>query len=382
VTQARHERPPRVFFVINGLGTGGGEVHMVYLAAGLAELGYEVTIAALRLVRLDLTPLREAGVRVLVFGAEGPAAKLRKLPLLIRLARRADVVGASLFDATLWGRLAAIAARRPAVIIEHTPGRELATSRRGKSRARWVALHNRLLDPFTHTVVAVARWQVPILLREGVAERKVRVIPNGVAVDELRRQAATGVSRADLGIADDAKLLVHVARFMPQKNQPMTLEVVRRLRADLGDVHVIFAGAGDLLPDVQAQAESMGAREWAHFLGRRRDVPRLLHLADVFVLPSFAEAMPVAILEALAVGVPVVATDVADVRPILELTGGGIAIPPGDTDAFEQACRRLLTERQLHERLAGAAVHGARRHYDHRRMVGNYASVLDAAAGD
>jgi glycosyltransferase involved in cell wall biosynthesis len=317
------ERPRRVLFVINGLGAGGGESHMVYLAAGLADLGYEVTVVGLRLVRRDITPLHDAGVRILILHAEGPAAKLRKLPLLIRLARRADVVCASLFDATLYGRLAAIAARRPVVIIEHAGGRELAASRKGKPRGKWVALHNRLLDPFTHAVVAVARWQLPILSREGVDDRKVRVIHNGVAAEELRRQAEAGVTRSDLGIPDTAKVVIHVARFIPQKNQPATLEVVRRLRADLGDVHVIFAGEGDLLPEVQARAEAMGAGEWAHFLGRRQDVPRLLRLADVSVLPSFAEAMPVAILEALAVGVPVVATDIADLRQVLELAGAG-----------------------------------------------------------
>jgi glycosyltransferase involved in cell wall biosynthesis len=382
VTSPKPARPRRVLFVINGLGAGGGESHMVYLAAGLADLGYDVTVAGLRPVRRDIAPLQRAGVRILIFHAEGPAAKLRRLPLLIRLARRADVVCASLFDATLYGRLAAIVARRPVVIIEHAGGRELAASRKGKPRAKWVALHNRLLDPFTHAVVAVAHWQLQILGREGVDESKIHVIHNGVAAEDLRRQAdAGGVSRADLGIPDAAKVLIHVARFIPQKNQRATLEVVRRLRTDLGDVHVIFAGEGDLLPEVQAQAEAMGAGAWAHFVGRRRDVPRLLRLADVFVLPSFAEAMPVAILEALAVGIPVVATDVADIRRVLELTGGGLVIPPGDDDAFERACRRLFTEPGLRSRLAREGANGVRLHFDYRPMVRSYATVLDAAAG-
>jgi glycosyltransferase involved in cell wall biosynthesis len=379
MTSPNPVRPRRVLFVINGLGAGGGESHMVYLAAGLADLGYDVTVAGLRPVRRDIAPLHRAGVRVLIFRAEGPAAKLRRLPLLIRLARRADVVCASLFDATLYGRLAAILARRPVVIIEHAGGRELAASRKGKPRAKWVALHNRLLDPFTYAVVAVARWQLQILSREGVDESKIHVIHNGVAAEDLSRQADAGVSRTDLGIPDAAKVLIHVARFIPQKNQRATLEVVRRLRTDLGDVHVIFAGEGDLLPDIQAQAEAMGAGAWAHFVGRRRDVPRLLRLADVFVLPSFAEAMPVAILEALAVGIPVVATDVADIRPVLELTGGGLLIPPGDDDAFERACRRLFTEPGLHSRLASEGLNGVRLHFDYRPMVRNYATVLDAA---
>jgi glycosyltransferase involved in cell wall biosynthesis len=373
-------RPRRMLMVISGLGSGGGESHMIYLAAGLAELGHDVTVVCLRWVRRDLRPLHDAGVRVLVLDAHGPVAKLRKLPLLVRLARRAEVVCSSLFDATLYGRIAAIAARRPSVTIEHTPGREHSESLSGKPRARWAALHNRLLDPFTYATIAVAHWQVPLLRGEGVREHKLRVIHNGVDVEELRTAAGAGVTRAELGIPDEAKVLIHVARFTPQKNQPATLEVVRRLREDLGDVRVLFAGAGELQAQVEAQAAAMDAGSWATFLGRRQDVPRLLALADVFVLPSFAEALPMAILESLALGVPVIATDVADIRRVLELTGAGIVIPPGDDDAYERACRRVLTEPGLKDRLMQAAANGARQHFDHRSMARRYAAVLDAAA--
>lgn len=372
----------RVLLVINGLGAGGGESHLIYLAAGLAERGYDVTVACLNWVRRDVTLLLDARVRLLVFNARGPAAKLRKLPLLIRLARRADVVCSSLYDATLYGRVAAIAARRPAVIVEHSGSRTLSKSLSGRPRAKWAALHNRLLDPFTYAVIAVAQLQLSLLRGEGVAERKLLSIHNAVSVEAVRRVAQRGPTRAELGIPDDAKLLIHVARFIPEKNQAATLEVARRLREDLGDVRVLFAGEGPLLPAIQAQAKAIGADDWCSFLGRRPDVPRLLSLADVFVLPSIVEAMPVAILEALAMGIPVVSTDIADIRRVMELTGGGIIVPPQDDDAYEQACRRLLSDPELHERLARAAARGAEQHFDHHRMVERYAKVLDAAVAD
>lgn len=373
-------RARRVLLVINGLGAGGGESQMIYLAAGLAEQGYEVTVACLNWVRRDVTLMLDARVKLLVFNARGPAAKLRKLPLLIRLARRSDVVCSSLYDATLYGRVAAIAARRPAVIVEHSGGRQLARSRSGRPRARLTALHNRLLDPFTYAAIAVSQLQLSVLRGEGVDERKLLLIHNAVSVAAVRRGAETGPTRADLGIPEDAKLLIHVARFIPEKNQAATLEVARRLREDLGDVRVLFAGEGPRLDAVQAQARAIGADAWCSFLGRRSDVPRLLRLADVFVLPSIVEAMPVAILEALAIGIPVVATDIADIRHVVELTGGGIIVPPGDEDAYEAACRRLLTEPALHAQLSRAAARGAEEHFDYHRMVERYAKVLDAAA--
>jgi glycosyltransferase involved in cell wall biosynthesis len=365
--------------LINSLGPGGGESQMQYLATGLAELGWQVTLVCQDEVWRDVSALQAAGVRVLRFGAARRRAKLlRMLPSLVRLARGADVVVSSMFDATLYGRAAAIAARRPAVTIEHTPGRDTQRSASGKPRGRLVAMHNSALDPLTYAVIATAYWQLPILRGEGIRDAKLRVIHNGVTVEEIRGRAEEGVSRAELGVPEDARVLVHVARFAPQKNQPATLAMLHRLR-DLGDVHALFLGDGALRAEVEAQAEALGVADRAHFLGARGDVPRILRLADVFVLPSFAEAMPLSILEALAVGIPIVSTDIADIRRIIELTGGGIVIPPGDDDAYERALRDVLGDPGLRERLAAAAADGGRRHFDYRRMSEEYAAVLAGA---
>lgn len=371
--------PPKILFVINSLRAGGGETQMVHLALGLSELGFRVTVACLEAVDRDLTALEGANVRIIDLAAGDRSTKLRRLPLLIRLARGADVVCSALFDAMLFGRVAAAVARRPSVVIEHMPGREVAKSRSGRSRAKLVATHNRVLDRFTYAMVAVAFWQLDMLRSEGVSEGGLRVIHNGVPVDEIRRLARTGVTRSELGIPEDATVLIHLARFYPQKNQAATLEVARRLREDLGDVHVLFVGSGPGFTESRARAEAAGTIGWAHFLGRREDVPRLLGLSDVSVLPSFAEAMPMSILESLAVGIPVVASDVADVRRILETTEAGIVVPIGDDDAYERALRRLLTEPRLRERLSQAAAHGSRAHFDYTTMAERYAAILRAA---
>lgn len=363
--------------LINALGPAGAEWQVRHLALGLAHRGHEVTIACQREPYGSVDDLLAAGVRIVRFGAGTPRGKLRMIGPLVRMARRADVVHCTMWDASLYGRLTAILARRPVVVSEHTPGRDREMSPDGKARASWIAAHNRLLDRFTYATVACARWQFPLLRSEGVEERKLLHIANGVPIRELRAQADGGVTRAELGIPDDATVLVHVARFQPQKNQPATLEVVRRLRADLGDVHALFVGQGsEHLVDVEAQAATMGAEGWAHFLGARSDVPALLKLSDLFVLPSLAEAMPMAIIEALALGVPVVATDVGDVRRVVERTGGGIVVPPGEDDAYEAACRQALAAGR--PGVAGA-LDRTMELFDADAMVDKYATVLAGA---
>ena len=107
------------------------------------------------------------------------------------------------------------------------------------------------------------------------------------------------------------------------------------------------------------------------------NVPGLLAISDLAVLPSSGEAMPMAILEAIALGVPVVATDVGDVGSILRQTGAGICVPVDDAEAFSSACHEVLHDQALHERLAAAAT-AARERIDAETMVRRYEQLFGA----
>lgn len=269
--------------------------------------------------------------------------------------------------------------RRPVVVAEHTPGREHQVSSTGAPRKKWIEWHNRLLDPLTDLTVICAEWQRPMLRGEGVAAHKILHIPNGVPVNALRRRAAGGVSRGQLGIPSEAKVLVHVARFAPQKRQELSLRTVARLRETLGDVRIVFAGAGGEADAVRSAAAEMSA-DWAIFLGRHDNVPSVFALADLAVLPSTGEALPMAVLEAIAVGVPMVATDVGDVGGVLRATGAGVVVPPSDDDAFYDACHRVLADPALRSQLATSAEQ-ARGSIDAETMVRRYDELLGRLAG-
>jgi glycosyltransferase involved in cell wall biosynthesis len=356
------------------LGPGGAETQLGHLAAGLARAGHRITVACTRQPRRDTSALEAAGVRV--FGLHYDSRAVRPLSVisLARLARDADVVYCSIWDASLWGRLAAVLARRPAVVTEHSSARDLELAESGHSRGRLIALHTRLLARATYAVVAVGRWQLQMLRGEGVPADRIIHVPTGVPVRELRAAAASrAVSRVALGLPGAATVLLHPARFHPVKNQAFTLEVVRRLRTELGDVRVLFAGDGELRPAVEARAAELGA-DWATFLGNRSDVPALMRLADLVVLPSSSEAMPVSLVEALVLGAPVVATDVGDVASMLELAGAPPAVAAGDLDAFVAACRSALEHRTAADPDRAAIA------LDGDLMIRRYAAVLAGAA--
>ena len=373
-------RPRRILLVINLLFWAGAETQLRHLAIGLRKLGHEVTLLAVEDITSHVEDLEQAGVDLVALGAEDRIGTLRALPKLIRAARQAEVVHCTGWDASLWGRLAAIAARRPVVVTEHTAGRQFQVSKSGASRERAIAMHNRLLDRFTYATVVVAEAQIWLLRSEGVRADSMVRIPNAVPLAELRRQADRGVTRADLGVPDEAKLIVHAARFTPPKGQPVTLRVVDRLREQLGDVRVLFAGSGPEEDAVRRQAAEMGA-DWASFLGSRDDVPALLHAADLAVLPSTAEGLPMSLIEAMALGTPVVSTDVGDVRWLIEVAGGGLCVARQDEQQFTEACSRALGDARLHGQLSAAGLAGVE-DFDAPRMAERYADVLSAAVDD
>ncbi len=363
---------------MNDFGWAGAEKQLYHLASGLSENGHTVTVLAVDGALLDPAPLVGDDVELVSLGAGGKLKKLLALPAMARHARRADLVHCTGFDATLWGRLAAIVARRPTVFTEHTPGRALQRNSAGSSRERLIALHNRVLDRWTYGAIVVGQWQEELLVGEGVDPESIVHIPNAVPIDDLRRQAALGPSREDLGIPASAAVLVHLARFEPQKGQMTTLRATARLRERQGDVRALFVGDGPEQAAVEAEARRLGA-DWASFLGHRDDVPGLLRAADLCVLPSSGEGLPMALIEAEAVGTPVVATDVGGVRGLIEGTGGGLCVPVDDHDAFFEACDRALGDRALLEGLAAAAAEGARKSFDADRMTTRYEEVFEAA---
>lgn len=373
---AGRSRSRRILLVANWVGWGGAETQLDYLAIGLSVAGHEVVMLAIGEVLRDLGRLREAGVVVEALGVSGPYAKLRALPAIIRRARWAELVHCTGWDATFWGRVAAFLARRPAVFTEHTPGRDFQVTDSGASRARAIALHNRLLDRITAAVIVVGAWQRKLLEEEGVRAGSIVHIPNAVPIDDLRRRAALGPSRADLGIPQDSLVVTQVARFQPQKHQMTTLQTVSRLRERLGDVRLVFVGDGPDEVAVRSEAERMGAN-WASFLGFREDVPGIVRMADLSVLPSSGEGLPMSLIESIALGTPTVATDVGDVRWLLETTGAGVCVPPGAEDDFTAACAAVLEDPDLRRRMAER---GARtvKTFNAPRMVERYEEVFEA----
>ncbi|HUC00286.1 MAG TPA: glycosyltransferase [Solirubrobacterales bacterium] len=369
--------PRKVLMVVNALQPGGAETQLMHLAEGLAEAGHQITICCMNKAFVPTESVRAAGVQIVELGAAHKIERLLAVPKLARLARRFEVVHCTIWDASLWGRIAAILARRPVVVADHSTDRSIHTSSKGASRESWVALHNRLLDPFTYATVACAASQRPVLLSEGVDPNKIVYIPNGLPIAAMRSTAASAPGRDAVGLPDGVPLVIQVGVFREEKNQVGALEAVAGIRAAGLDAHLVFIGDGPTKEAVERRAGELDAGEWAHFLGRRSDVPALLPLADVLVQPSLADAMPLTVMEAMAIGVPVVATKVGDVPSMLE-GRAGLVVPPGDQAALEAALTELLGDPARRAEL-GAAGEEIASGQDSATMIRSYEDLFDSA---
>ena len=172
---------------------------------------------------------------------------------------------------------------------------------------------------------------------------------NGVGVDLSRFEPPVDrrVAREKLGIPQAAQVLMTVGEHSVRKNHVVLLKAA----AKLPDVQVLLCGWGEGLPALEQLADSLGIRDRVHFLGFRKDVPEILPAADVYVFPSLHEGLPVALMEAMAVGLPVVVSNVRGCVDLIEQGDGGFLRDPMDVDGFAKDIRTLLDDPALRERM-------------------------------
>jgi glycosyltransferase involved in cell wall biosynthesis len=181
---------------------------------------------------------------------------------------------------------------------------------------------------------------------------RLAVIPNGVDTDRYGRHADRGAIRQRIGVDGSAPLAIVVAKLMPQKGHAVLVEALPPVLARHPDLQVLLVGEGELRDSIAARVRAAGIETRVHFLGNRPDVPELLASSDLFVLPSLWEGLPMALLEAMASRIPVVATSVAGTREVVEDGVSGVLVPPGDARSLALAMEALLGDRGHAARLA------------------------------
>jgi glycosyltransferase involved in cell wall biosynthesis len=214
----------------------------------------------------------------------------------------------------------------------------------------------------------------------GVPEERFEVIPNGVDVTRMARADRSSARRA-LGAPDGALVVGSVGRLVPVKNYALLLRAFGRLAASTpGPVRLVLLGDGPERATLERAAAASGIASLVQLPGHRDDVPELLVGLDVFVLPSLNEGMSNTLLEAMAAGVPVVASDVGGNREIVEDDRSGMLFPSGEEAALLERLRRLAGDPGSRARLGKAGQERVMRDFSMGAMIRSYEALYERMA--
>jgi glycosyltransferase involved in cell wall biosynthesis len=234
----------------------------------------------------------------------------------------------------------------------------------------------KLLALFCDKVIAIGDDGARVLLEQvGIPERKLEIIRIGV--DPQSFVAPGNEARRALGLDEDDRVAVIIARLYPEKNHRLLLAAFADVAARLGKARLLIAGDGIEREAIEAEIHRLGLADRVRMLGVRRDVARILAAADVFVLSSDREGLPIAVLEAMAAAKPVIATAVGDLPSVVGDGVTGRIVAPGDRAALAEAMIELLDDRARAAEMGAKAAQAARERYSVGAMLGKYLKLFD-----
>ncbi len=352
-----------VTIIIHRLGVGGAEQIVVSEAREFLRRGFAVRL-------ITLNPEREQSlIQSLPAGCEREMISFRSSldwRALRTLARRLKEIKSDIIITQLWfansvGRIAARMAGQQDRLLAF----EQNVYDQSKSWKQF--LLDNLLQGWCRKLVAITQSVRESLMRHGIAAERIVVIHNAINIERFTKADSAPI-RQELGIGDEF-IYLFVGRLVRQKAVDVLLEAFARQASGI----LLLAGQGEDREKLKARAASLGITSRALFLGVRYDIPALMKAADCFVLASRWEGFGIVLAEAMACGIPIVATTVDGIKEVVDDGTSGILVPPEDPKAFASAMEKIREDRGLARSMGE---NGARRAADNFSIQKHVDDVL------
>lgn len=344
----------KILFVIDSLGTGGAEHHLAETLSLLRRFNVKPIVVSLRPREEGVQAgLQRQGFDVRILNVSSLARRVTALRNIIH-TERPHVMQTVLFHSDLAGRLAAIGT--PVKVISrlvntdydavrlHDPNLGAIKFRLARWLDGWTIRH------LTHHIYANSNAV------RAAAMKDLRIHPGKITVIEESRDAARlglpsaqrrKLARIQLGLDEHQEVLVNIGRQDYQKGQRYLLEAMAMLVSTRSRLVLLVAGrCGDVTEELQHLRDRLGLKGRVHFLGHREDVPDILAAADLFVFPSLYEGLPGALIEAMALGLPIVASDIDPVRETVEEGRNALLVKWASPTELASGIERLLDDRE------------------------------------
>ena len=319
------------------------------LACGLSEES-NMTAAERQAVARRIGMAREKGVRIAIVPALvrriSPMNDLRALWSLVRLIlqEKPDIVHTHTSKAGLLGRLSAKITHAGHIV--HTPHGHVFYGHFGRLPSRLFIWLEKVCALFTRRVIALTTGELNDYLALAVCRpEKLRKIHSGVDIAKFRAASVNVIEKKrKLGLIQNAAVVGFIGCLLPIKGPMHLLNAMQFVWQHVPDVQLVFIGKGDLALDLRTAALNAGAGGQVKFLGWRDDVDEILPVFDVLALPSLNEGMGRVLVEAMAAGKPIVASNVGGIPDLVRHGHNGLLVPPGDEKALADAIKWLLND--------------------------------------
>jgi glycosyltransferase involved in cell wall biosynthesis len=366
-------RPLSIAMMLESDGPGGAEVIMLQLSEELRRRGHTIHyVGPDRGEGWLAERYREKGFSTATY-SQRRALDPRCLAGIVGTLRRlrVDLVHSHEFTMSIYGTAAASLLRKPHVTTMH--GNEKMTRAwRRRAALRW-AFRN------SHAAVAVSRaTQVQLNEDLGLPQGLLQMVPNGIPV----RPGDPEKLRRELGMREGERLVLAVGSLIKRKGHITLLEALKRLDDEAFGVpwRAAIAGRGEEREKLLAYARESGLEGRLHLLGVRNDAPDVHAAADVFVMPSLWEGLPLAVLESMLAGKAIIATSASGIPEAITSGVHGVLIPPGDPAVLAGELKRLLSDSAERARLGEAAKAHAEQTFTIGKMTDAYESIYRSAA--
>ncbi len=365
-------------FIVSSGSLGGGEATVRLLALHLDKNHFDLTVvcpASPLFRRLGGIP----GVKRIAFSFP-KIPTLKTVKRLAKLIRRENpqIVHTHLFHGDLYGYFATRLAPVPHLVSTIQGINFLWETEHGARRIRWKAVsgfYRSLYRSFDGLAACSQAVKKAVCSRPGlkIDPAKVRVIHNSVDVAEVRAQVNGSPNGANGPEQKTAarKRIVTVANFVPFKGHSVLLEAIKELQPDL-PLECLLVGEGPERKHLEKKSRALGLSEQIRFLGARNDAPALVNGSDLFVFPSLWEPFGIAVLEAMTLGVPVVACSSGGIPEIILNGKNGLLVPPGNPSALAGGIKKILLNPSFGRQLTPAAKQTVQNHFDAKTMAVSY----------
>jgi len=334
--------PKRIFYLITDLDVGGAESMLFELAQRIDKNKFIPEIGCLKGKGIVGEKLEALGIKVRCFCVEKPwhIYKLLKIASFLKKGRF-DILHSYLFHANIIGRICGRIAGIPIIISS------IRVCEKKKLYHLWM---DKITNWMVSLEICVSKEVKNFTIEKaGIPEYKLEIVENGISDSFLDAVTSHRNKKAH------SLVVGTIARLSRQKGIEYLLYAAKRVIEQFSDIAFIIAGKGPLASQLKELSIELGISDKVKFLGFKNNIPELLSVIDIFVLPSLWEGMPNVVLEAMAAGKPVIATDTGGSKDIIRSNVNGVLVEPENSEALAEAILKLLGDPAQRQRLGQSA---------------------------